>query len=145
MPNWALRIQQQIKMIMMSKILTNGDTIFWLSWKHCGKRRYCSLRAISSYPTMFSKVVCCWYVKMSIYEVKGLPTTTQSCILMHQRYMAVEKIVRKGEIACNKQFLLFSQCFLPCLALILNFRCTLKCRLQFVSIWTSLNFCLLVK
>ena len=26
--------------------------------------------------------------------------------------MAVENIVRKGEIACNKQFLLFSQCFL---------------------------------
>ena len=29
-------------------------------------------------------------------------------------YIAVENIVRKGEIACNKQFLLFSQCFLPC-------------------------------
>ena len=27
-------------------------------------------------------------------------------------YIAVENIVRKGEIACNKQFLLFSQCFL---------------------------------
>ena len=29
---------------LMSKILTNGNTIFWLSWKH----RNCSLRAISS-------------------------------------------------------------------------------------------------
>ena len=27
---------------------------------------------------------------------------------MHQRYIAVENIVRKGEIACNKQFSLFS-------------------------------------
>ena len=40
-----------------------------------------------------------------------------------------ENIVRKGEIACNKQFLLFSQCFLPYLALTFHFKCTLKCRL----------------
>ena len=42
---------------------------------------------------------------------------------------------------CYKQFLLFSQCFLPYMALIFHFKCTLKCRLQFVSIWTSLNCC----
>ena len=28
--------------------------------------------------------------------------------------------------------------------LIFHFKCTLKCRLQFVSIWTSLKFCHLV-
>ena len=28
-------------------------------------------------------------------------------------YIVVENIVRKGEIACNKQFLLLSQSFLP--------------------------------
>ena len=44
----------------------------------------------------------------------------------HQRYIAVENIVRKGEIACNKQFLLFSQCFLPYMGLIFHFKCTLK-------------------
>ena len=27
------------------------------------------------------------------------------------KIVAVENILRKGEIACNKQFLLFSQCF----------------------------------
>ena len=48
----------------------------------------------------------------------------------------MENIVRKGEIACNKQFLLFSR-FLPYMAAIFHFKCTLKCRLQFVSIWTS--------
>ena len=58
--------------------------------------------------------------------------------------MAVEYFVRKGEIACNKQFLLFSQCFLPCIALIFHTKCILKCCLQFVSIWTSLKFCHLV-
>ena len=58
--------------------------------------------------------------------------------------MAVKNIVRKGEIACNKQFLLFSKCFLPYMALVFHFKSTLKCRLQFVSIWTSLKFCPLV-
>ena len=38
----------------------------------------------------------------------------------------MENIVRKGEIACKKQFLLFSQCFLPNMALIFYFKCTLK-------------------
>ena len=51
---------------MMSKIWTNGDTITWLSRKYCGKRRNCSLRAISPFPTMFSKAACCTCVKMSI-------------------------------------------------------------------------------
>ena len=68
--------------------------------------------------------------------------TTQYQILTH--YIAVENIVRKGEIACNKQFLLFKQCFLPYMILIFHFRCTLKYRLQFVSILTSLKFCCLV-
>ena len=40
---------------MMLKIWTNGDTIILLSRKHCGKRRICSLRAISPFPTMLSK------------------------------------------------------------------------------------------
>ena len=48
------------------------------------------------------------------------PITTQCRILMHLKYIAVENIVRKGEIACNKQFLSFSQCFLPHLALIFH-------------------------
>ena len=48
--------------------------------------------------------------------------------------------MRKGEIACNEQFLLFSQCFLRYMVFMFHFKCTLKCRLQFVSICTSLNF-----
>ena len=56
---------------MMAKIWTNGDTINCLSRKQCGgKRRNCSLRAISPFPTMFSKAVCC-FVKTSTYGVKG--------------------------------------------------------------------------
>ena len=58
--------------------------------------------------------------------------------------MVVENIVRKEAIACNKQFLLFSQCFLPYMALIFHFQCILKCHLQFVSIWAGLKFFRLV-
>ena len=50
-----------------------------------------------------------------------------------KRHIVGENIVKKGEIACYKQFLRFSQCFLPYMALIFHFECTLKCRLQFVS------------
>ena len=50
--------------------------------------------------------------------------------------------MRKGELACNKQFLLFSQCFLPDRTHTFHFKRTLKCRLQFVSIWTSLKILL---
>ena len=59
-------------------------------------------------------------------------------------YIAVENIVRQLEIACNKQFLLFPQCFLPYMALIFHFKCTLKCRLQFVLVWINVKFCRLV-
>ena len=38
----------------------------------------------------------------------------------------MENIVRKGELAWNKQFLLFSQCFLPYMARIFHFKHTLK-------------------
>ena len=75
-----------------------------------------------------------------------VPTVTWVCAsqLPHSRYLAVENIMRKGEIACKKQFLLFSQCFLSYTELIFHFKCTLKCHLQFVSIWTGLKFCRLV-
>ena len=32
---------------------------------------------------------------------------------MHQQHTAFKNIAVKGEIACNEQFLIFPQCFLP--------------------------------
>ena len=43
--------------------------------------------------------------------------------------VAVENVVRKGEITCNKQFLLFSQCFPPYMALIFHFKYTVVCNM----------------
>ena len=68
---------------IMSEIWTKGNTVIWLSRKHCGKRTNCSLRAISPFPTMFSKAVCCWCVKMSIYGVKGWKTNGSWCVSKH--------------------------------------------------------------
>ena len=76
-------------------------------------------------------------VRTCNYEVELTHYPKQYRILMHKRYIAVENNVRKGEIACNKQFLIF-YVFYPS-ALIFHFKCILKCRLQFVPIWTSLN------
>ena len=55
-------------------------------------------------------------------------------IFSQMKIFSSGKHVRRGDIACNKQFLLFPQCFLPNMALIFHFKYTLKCRLQFVSI-----------
>ena len=49
-------------------------------------------------------------------------------------YKAEKNIVRKGETDCDKQFLLFSQCFLPYMALFFHINCFFKGHLQFVSI-----------
>ena len=38
----------------------------------------------------------------------------------------MENIVRKGEIACKKQFLLFLQCFVPYMTLIFHFKMLFK-------------------
>ena len=51
--NWAANKDMMWK-DTMSKIWTNRVTIISLSRKHCGKRRNCSSRAISPFPTMFS-------------------------------------------------------------------------------------------
>ena len=60
------------------------------------------------------------------------PLPHNAAFLRIKDIISVENIVRKGEIACNNQFLLSSKCFLPYTALIFHFKCTLKCRLQFI-------------
>ena len=45
----------------------------------------------------------------------------------------------KEEIACNKQFLLFPQCFLPIWGTFCHFHQIWNCRLQTLSLWKSLK------
>ena len=50
------------------------------------------------------------------------------------QYKSLENTVGKGEIACNEQFLLFPQCFLPIWKSFCHFHETQNCRLQTFSI-----------
>ena len=70
--------------------------------KHCGKRRNCSLRAISPYPSVFKRPVLQTHKTDSLFgkELKTLRKET------------FENIVGKEENAGNQHFLLFL-CFLP--------------------------------
>ena len=47
------------------------QTVFQMGRKHCGKRRNCSLRAISHLPTVFSKDLYCRHVKCRACFGKG--------------------------------------------------------------------------
>ena len=46
--------------------------VFQMVRKHCGKRRNCSLRAISPFPTVFSKDLYCRHIKNQGLFGKGL-------------------------------------------------------------------------
>ena len=44
---------------IMSMNMDEWGYSYLIEWKHCGKRRNCSLPAISPFPTMFPKAACC--------------------------------------------------------------------------------------
>ena len=53
------------------KFNVKGRKVLQMGRKHCGKRRNCSLRAISPYPTVFSKDLYCRDVKHRTFLEKG--------------------------------------------------------------------------
>ena len=55
-PVLGLPIEQQIK--IDCKNMDEWGSLSDKSGKHCGKRRNCSVRVISPFPTMFSKTGC---------------------------------------------------------------------------------------
>ena len=59
------------KILLFGKELTNFDAALNLSRMHCGKRRNCLLRAISPFPTVFSKDLYCRHVKTMACLGKG--------------------------------------------------------------------------
>ena len=65
-------------------------------------------------------------------------------ISLENKTNTITKAVEKGEIACNEQFLLYPQCFLPVQRTFCYLHPIQNCRLQTVSIWTSVKFCCLV-
>ena len=55
------------------------------------------------------------------------------------QYMSFENTVGKGEIAHNKQFLLFPQCFLPNWRTVCHLHQIWNCHLQTLSIWKGVK------
>ena len=59
---------------------------------------------------------------------------------MCPQYKSFENTVGKGEIACDEQFLLFSQCFLTFSRTFSHVYQISNCRLQTLSVWKGLKF-----
>ena len=100
------------------------DFCFGNGRKHCGKSR-CLVQTFFS--LSYNVFKCFLSQGLSMSGLCGKELThyhTMPHFDALEIYIAVENIVRKGEIACYKQFLLFSQCFLPYMALIFHFTCT---------------------
>ena len=117
------------------------DSIKWsFKKKHCGKRRKCCLPAFSPFPTMFSKGLILRCHNTGLF-VKGFyPFPNKPWFFTCLQYKSLENTVGKGEIARNKQFLFFPQCFLPVWRTFCHFRQIQNCPLQSLSVWKSLKF-----
>ena len=61
----------QIERVCRQQFLSWWQKVFQMDRKHCGKRRNCSLRAISPFPTVFSKGLYCRHVKTRASLGKG--------------------------------------------------------------------------
>ena len=72
--------------------------------KHCGKRRNCSLRAISPFPTVFSRDSYKQTRKNQGLFGKELNLFHTSRVLMTLKQRAFENMVVKGENVSNQRF-----------------------------------------
>ena len=78
--------------------------------KHCGKRRNCSLRAISPFPTMFSKDLFCRHVKTRACLEKSKSISVRKTKVTEKSNCFV-----KGRKHCEKR----RKCWLPAFSLFL--------------------------
>ena len=68
------------------------------------------------------------------------PFPKQALVFKCLQHKSLENTVGKGEIACDQQFLLFQQCFLPVWRTLFHFHQIYNCRLQTFSVRKSLKF-----
>ena len=105
-----------------SSLMKMAGNVFQIRRKHHRKGRNCLLQAISPFPTLFQKI-CTADTQKQFSHYHTMP---------HFDTLEIYSF-RKHYETMRNCFLLFSQCFLPNMTLISHFKCTLKCRLQFVS------------
>ena len=63
------------------RICWKRQKVLQMGRKHCGKRRNCSLRAISPFPIVFSKDMYCRHVKTRACLGKGVQCICKKCHL----------------------------------------------------------------
>ena len=96
--------------------------------KHCGKRRNCSLRAISPFPVVFSKDLYCRHVKTRACLGNGLVSKNYHFYHKLEAYRTFSQTIHnskglkgkkplktlreEGKMLVSSIFSFFSQCFL---------------------------------
>ena len=83
----------------------------WTGWKHCGKRRNCSSRAISPFPTVFSNDLYCTHVKTRAClgwvkrfpECSKLITTNVMLVLIRLHLILFVRSRKRGWAVKNKE------------------------------------------
>ena len=131
--------QGHLNLQLSGKGLTLSHTI--LTFNDLEKREL--LKIISPFPSVFFYPIKHKFCDFRIYSNSYTEYGSRLTHYLTMPHFDTQKIYSRRK-HCNKPFLLFPQCFLPYKALIFHLICALKCRLQFVSIWTSLKFCHLV-
>ena len=104
---------------------------------------------IVSKPTKELKLICnnSEFFSAKVLNLSSGKGLTYYHTMLHfdsLKIYSCRKLCEKKRYCLQQASLLFSQCFLPYMVLIFHFKCTLKCCLQFVSIWTDLKFSRLV-
>ena len=112
--------------------------------KHCGKRRNSLLRAISSFPTVFSKGLLPRAVKRFHCVGMGKLFLKQALVFTCLWYKSFESTLGKEKLLIMSNFLLFPQCFLTIWKTFYDsyqFEIVLWKRLQFV-VWERVKLLL---
>ena len=85
----------------------------------------------------------CFQRPLLWYNNPSKPLPKQALVFTCLQNKSFENTVRKGEIARNKQFVLFPQCFLPIWKMFYHFHPVWNSHLQTLSVWKRLKFSIL--
>ena len=99
-------------------------------WEERKEKSWTLLNSWTGYKTL-------WKMKKNTPSHLGLTFPKQALVFMCLQYKSFENTAGKGDIACNKQLLLFPQCFLTMRKTLCHFHQILNCRLQTLSLEES--------
>ena len=120
----------------------NVELMFQL--KYCEKWENSAYQHIllltQCFPSYQRHLTCCMQMLSILSSLKYFNPFPHYDTFWHPWETSLLKTLGKGEIARDKQFLLFQQCFLPAWITFFQFSQLWNCRLQTLSVWKSLKF-----